>query len=276
MSETIKLLLVEDNPGDARYIKEILKDVHRVDFAVEHAERMTKAIAYLDNDKFDVILLDLGLPDSHGFETFEQIHQHSPSLPVVILSGNKDGSLASRAVEAGAQDFQIKGEVDELTLARSIRYAIKRQVIRDKMEALKTKTSNERDTVFTPKVNNAEIDTNQPLKQRDNNRFVLLTRKYKEILETAIKRSSFDSRDDIAKVLQLMAKELGMAKAQETDLLDLHANALNSIAFKDKDAHKISQLVYIELLACIISHYYYSLFDKKIVSGKVMELELEY
>lgn len=282
MVETVKLLLVEDNPGDARYLKEILKDVRQVNFEIDQAERMTKTIVYLEQGKYDVILLDLGLPDSHGFETFEQVHNHSPGTPIVILSGNKDSRLAARAVESGAQDFQIKGEIEEKALVRSIRYAIKRQIIRDKMDL--TNKSNARKTTSSQAVGlqasaslqPTEVDYSKALKERDVRNFTQLTKKYRELLTNAFTRPKCDARSDLSRVLQLFAKELGYLKSSSDDFLEIHASSLSSITQQNSDTNRVSQLMFLEVLGYLSSHYYYQLFDSSIVSGKLMEMQIEY
>src|SRR5688572_16160478 len=96
----------------------------RVDFACE--DRLAAAVRRLGTQAFDVVLLDLNLPDSHGIETFTRLHASVPRIPVVILSGLDDRSLASKAVRQGAQDYLVKSEVSPSLLLRAIRYAIAR------------------------------------------------------------------------------------------------------------------------------------------------------
>jgi len=138
----IKILLVEDNPGDARLIREMLAEEGEGQFVITHAERLGDAFHRLDEEHDDVILLDLSLPDSHGLDTFDGIHGRASEVPVIVLTGLDDESIAVKAVQEGAQDYLVKGKVDGALLARSIRYAIERhkKVTEELREATKEKT----------------------------------------------------------------------------------------------------------------------------------------
>lgn len=127
MSKTTRILMIEDNHGDVRIIQEMLRDVKGFKFDFKHAESLEKGLEYLKNDEFDVLLLDLNLPDSFGIETFFEAQKSTPNLPIVIFSGAADEKIAIEAVHEGAQDYLMKGEVDGRLLARSIFYAIERK-----------------------------------------------------------------------------------------------------------------------------------------------------
>ncbi len=126
-NKVVKVLLIEDNDADARFISEMFKDIKRTEFEVTHAKRLEDGLKLLDKDLFDVLLLDLSLPDSTGLSTFEKAHAYDPELPIVILSGLDDEEVAVRAVREGAQDYLMKGEVSSRLLSRAISYAIERQ-----------------------------------------------------------------------------------------------------------------------------------------------------
>ncbi len=123
----IRVLLVEDNPGDVCLIREMLAEANETDFALEEAARLSVAHDRLNREDVDLVLLDLSLPDSSGLETFQKIRIHVPSVPIVVLSGLNDETLAVKAVQSGAQDYLVKGQVDSNVLVRSIRYAIERK-----------------------------------------------------------------------------------------------------------------------------------------------------
>lgn len=122
----VKVLLIEDNDADARFISEMFKDIKTTKYEISHAKRLDDGLDLLDHNSFDVLLLDLSLPDSIGLATFEKAHEYEPELPVVILSGLDDEEVAVRAVREGAQDYLMKGEVSGRLLSRSISYAIER------------------------------------------------------------------------------------------------------------------------------------------------------
>jgi len=127
MNGSIKILLIEDNPGDARLIRELLVEEKGGAFHLECVDRLSAGIERLTSGKVEVVLLDLGLPDSQGFDTFIKVHNSVPQIPIVILSGLTDETLAARAVREGAQDYLVKGHVDSNLLGRSLRYAIERK-----------------------------------------------------------------------------------------------------------------------------------------------------
>lgn len=123
----IRALLIEDNPGDARLIELMLAEADRGAFEVRHVSRLEDGLRQLGNGSIDVVLSDLSLPDSEGLETFLRLHARAPHVPIIVLSGLNDTTVALNAVHEGAQDYLIKGEVDGQLLSRAMRYAIERK-----------------------------------------------------------------------------------------------------------------------------------------------------
>ena len=125
--QTIQVLLVEDAPTDALIVREELTQGTGATFAVTHVERLAEAFQRLKDRNFGVVLLDLSLPDSDGFETFVRLRQEAADVPIIVLSGRTDEDLAVKAVQAGAQDYLVKGHMEDQILPRAIRYAIERK-----------------------------------------------------------------------------------------------------------------------------------------------------
>jgi len=123
----IRVLLIEDNPGDARLVKEMLVGAGPPKFHVKHAEQINEGLALLNQEVFEVVLLDLSLPDGQGIETVDQVCTVAPHLPVIVLTGFDDEILAIRIVQGGVQDYLVKGRMDDNMLVRTIRYAIERK-----------------------------------------------------------------------------------------------------------------------------------------------------
>jgi PAS domain S-box-containing protein len=138
--ESIKVLLIEDNPGDARLIREFLSEIRINPYALEWKDNLSEGLEFLTAKGVDLILLDLSLPDSQGFDTFARVYAQVPNQPIVVVTGSDDKMLAARAVHAGAQDYLVKGEIDSGLLAHAIRYAIERKktetVLRESREFL--------------------------------------------------------------------------------------------------------------------------------------------
>ena len=125
--QPITVLLVEDNPGDARLILELLGEVQSQAFDLERVDRLDDALARLTHTGVDVVLLDLGLPDSQGLDTFVRARQRHPAEPIVVISGLDDEQVALQAVRLGAQDYLVKGRIEGHLLARVLRHAIERK-----------------------------------------------------------------------------------------------------------------------------------------------------
>lgn len=131
MSETpTRVLLIEDNPGDVRLIREMLHDAEGADFALESADRIARGLERLARGGIDVILLDLHLPDSRGFPTLKKVQAGAPDIPILVLTGLEDEDLAVNAVREGAQDYLVKGQIDTALLVRCLRYALERHRLR--------------------------------------------------------------------------------------------------------------------------------------------------
>jgi CheY-like chemotaxis protein len=128
MSEkSITVLLLEDNPGDARVITALLEEETSSRFNLLHVTELKTGLERLTQGGIDVALLDLSLPDSQGIDTFNQVHTHSPQVPIVVLSGLKDDAVRAQVLRAGGQDFLTKGVLNLSVLHQSLRHAIDRK-----------------------------------------------------------------------------------------------------------------------------------------------------
>jgi len=130
----INVLIVEDDEEDYIITRRLLSDADNQRFIIKHADRLQTGLEILSEGTTDVALLDLSLPDSQGLETFEEAHSHAPSVPVVLLTGLSDEDLGVKAVQEGAQDYLVKGQVDGRLLSRTICYAIERKRTEEQLE----------------------------------------------------------------------------------------------------------------------------------------------
>lgn len=124
-----RILLVEDNPADARMLREALREVPTYQCDLVHVERLSMALQRLGEEHFDTILLDLSLPDAKGLDTVVRVLDTAPRVPILVLTGLDDEDVAVRALRVGAQDYLIKGQTDGYLLVRAMRYASERQYI---------------------------------------------------------------------------------------------------------------------------------------------------
>jgi two-component system cell cycle response regulator len=122
----IRVLLIEDDAADADYIRELLAEEKSARFELVYADRLSEGIKQLDTGEFDVVLLDLGLRESYGFDTFARFKKKVYEVPIIVLTGLNDEAMATKAMQEGAQDYLVKGDIDGRLLIRSIRYSVER------------------------------------------------------------------------------------------------------------------------------------------------------
>jgi len=127
MSSHISILLIEDNPDDSDFFAETLVDIPTETFDLTSVMRLNEALSKLDAQTFDIIFLDLALPDAHGTDGFTKIQQKNPTIPVVVLTGLDDDKTALDIMRQGAQDYLIKGTIEPPLLHKTIGYAIERK-----------------------------------------------------------------------------------------------------------------------------------------------------
>jgi diguanylate cyclase (GGDEF)-like protein/PAS domain S-box-containing protein len=126
-----RLLLVEDNPGDARVLREMFKEEGSPDTELTHVMSLSEAEAYLAERAVDIILLDLGLPDAQGLSAVRRAQAAASRVPLVVLTGLDDESVAAQALQEGAQDYLVKGQIETRGLLRALRYAIERKIMEE-------------------------------------------------------------------------------------------------------------------------------------------------
>jgi signal transduction histidine kinase len=132
-----RVLLIEDNLGDARLLAESLRDAPGNAFELVHAELVSSALERLQDERFEAILLDLSLPDGQGFGVLRRLLDVAPSVPVLVLTGLNDEQMALHALSAGAQDYLVKGAHDGDFISRAIRYAIQRKQLLERTRVLR-------------------------------------------------------------------------------------------------------------------------------------------
>lgn len=142
-TQDIRVLFVEDNPGDALLVQIQLQEC--TGFVLEHVASLSAALELLGSRRFDVVLLDLSLPDGQGVGTFEAVRVAAPDTPVVVLTGHDDERTALSMVHAGAQDYLVKGSLDGSLLARGIRYAMERHRLLKAVEAARRREAEQKD-----------------------------------------------------------------------------------------------------------------------------------
>jgi signal transduction histidine kinase len=146
---TMNVLLIEDNSGDARLLREMLKEQESQKIEITHVSCLADAEKHLAETTPDTILIDLGLPDANGLEAVRRVHAAAPGIPMVVLTGMDDEKLATQALQEGAQDYLIKGEIDTRGLLRALRYATERKRVERMKDEFVSSVSHELRTPLT-------------------------------------------------------------------------------------------------------------------------------
>jgi len=127
MNEILQVLIVEDNPADVDLMRDALPETGFMRFHSESVPRLSEALARLESGGIDLIMTDLGLPDSQGLSTFRKLRQAASDLTIIVLTCNDNQEMAVCAVREGAQDFLVKSQTSGDTLMRAVCYAIERK-----------------------------------------------------------------------------------------------------------------------------------------------------
>lgn len=159
---SLNTLLIEDNLGDAYIIKQLLKFASSLNFHVTHCSRLSLGIEQLNEKQFDVILLDLGLPDSQGFETISQMIEITHNIPIIVLTTENDEDFSLEVVQKGAQDYLVKNEISTEILTRAIRYSLERIHLVQKLQQREQELSN-----FNQKLANEVLTRTYELKKQN-------------------------------------------------------------------------------------------------------------
>ena len=237
MNQTaIRALLIEDNAEDVRLITELLADAEGFTTQLETTDRLPAALERLSRSGIDLVLLDLGLPDCQGLDTFDRLHAQAPNVPVIVLTGLEDEALALRAIRLGAQDYLTKGKIDSHSLARAMRYAIERHNllvrIRD-LEALtrleqrhREMNSLERFSRPGPGATTTPAAHLEPLSSAAPELFEKLVGQYESLLDLVIEEKTRKGANNVSEQLRVMAEEIGRQEAGPRDVVHVHSSAL--------------------------------------------------
>ena len=136
--KTLQVLLVEDNAGDVRLLREMFDKERPDSFELTHFLRMSEAEVHLAKGGTDIVLLDMGLPDGHGLDTVRRAHRAATNVPMIVLTGLDDEALAAEAMKEGAQDYLIKGQIENRALPRALRHAIERHRMQTETDLIRT------------------------------------------------------------------------------------------------------------------------------------------
>ena len=135
MSTPFEVLLIEDDPVDARIVKEFLKESNAGKFNITHVKLLREGEGEIAKKEFDVVILDLALPDCIGLSTFTKLRENSPQLPIIILTGSTMDRTSFRQCKEGAEGYYVKGHLDSDSLIKTIQDVIKCSQARKRLQA---------------------------------------------------------------------------------------------------------------------------------------------
>lgn len=266
----LEILLVEDNPGDARLAAEALASSRLGTFALTHAECLEDALELLRQRSFDAILLDLSLPDSSGLDTLKRILGQAPEMPVVVLTMLSDEWLGVQAVNAGAQDYLQKGTCVQEMLARSVRYAVERQRLLHELQHARQQEQLARNANEIAAVEQLSHDTRTsvtaqlygaaPLREAQPDLFDELVAQYGQILDQRLEQRAYKIDMNTSDTLREIASHLGFLRAGPRDVVDIHTQAIrrrvkNAGVIRTQAYVEEGRLLVLELMGYLASYY---------------------
>ena len=265
---SLRLLMVDDNLDDHAFVqRELLSADGGRYLTLESAVTLADGLKSLSNNDYDLILLDLSLPDSDGLETFRKVYNQVTVIPVIVLTGHNDENTGVTAMRTGAQDYLIKGEIDGKLLIRAIRYAIERARLMAALLLERQKKHEEWEAQFFKRLSapfpqsiTARLFGSGPLREILPDSFEKLVSQYADIMDQYLEHRSYKIDYDASEALRETGEELGFLKAQPRDIIELHLSALKrkqtgATPQKQKAYAEEGRLILIELMGFLAAYY---------------------
>jgi DNA-binding response OmpR family regulator len=264
----LKILLIEDNPGDARLVGEMLSSTVGSDFQVLHAKRLDEAVALLAEDVFDAVLLDLSLPDSTGMQTIDDAKAFDAehNTPIIVITGRYTDEDALQTMQHGAQDFLLKNNLRAESLIRSIRFAVEREQSRrrersadvERRQAAEIESLELMGAPATTLVT-ARAFGHEPLADASPDTFEMLKDQYCELIEQALEHRRFRIDSKISQSIRVLAQRLGFLRAGPRDVVELHVTSLKAVQPEKMTTSYVvaeeARLLLIELMGSLAGYY---------------------
>lgn len=271
-SQPIRILLVEDSPSDAALVRELFSGVPDLVFEIEQVQRLSDALSRLEQQAFDVVLLDLGLPDSDGVDTFARLHRQAPDVPILVLTSLEDEATGLKAIRSGAQDFIGKKHLQSALLKTSVRYSVIRAQVQLERDQAKqrdeqareldgiTRLATPADTTITARMYSAS-----PLCETAAKEFKAAVAEYSDLLDVALEQRVFKTDNRSSERLRELGQQLGFLRAGPRDVVEIHTAALrtrieNVPAAKAQAYVEEGRIAALELMGYLTGYYrsYYS------------------
>ena len=227
VAKPLNVLIVEDDIGDRKFLHKLLTQSTLSVSDVKFAGRLDEALGLLDKESFDVVFLDLGLPDSQGIDSCNAINEKAPRVPIIVLSGLDDEETAVKVVKKGVQDYLVKGQVDSNLLARTVRYAIERKRTQ---EILDQKQRNIEAIFDAAPVGMMLVDGHMTIKRVNDAIRQMLNKDYQQILNQRI--------GDALGCINTVTTGKGCGNSPACGLCRLH-KAVETVLDSQKSVHEV-------------------------------------
>ncbi|MBL8021675.1 MAG: response regulator [Leptospirales bacterium] len=230
MERPISVLLVEDNPVDVLLLQEAFNDLPETNLQIDQTDHLTKALELLETKNFDAVLLDLGLPDSQGLDTFVKLHSKHSHVPILVLTALEDEEVGLQIVRTGAQDFIVKGKIHPLSLSRSLRFAVERAERESRVQVDRELEMGDVESLAaSPEaVTSTQLFSAGPLRLTHPDQFERIVERYAAMILTSLDLRN-ENRHPTYEPLQPLATVLGRIRCSSTDLIEIHTAALKTI-----------------------------------------------
>ncbi|NJN47934.1 MAG: response regulator [Candidatus Competibacteraceae bacterium] len=253
----LRVLVVEDNPGDLLLLKEMLKDAGEENnpflppFQLHEAMNLQIASQCLKDQVFDIILLDLNLPDSQGLATFTDLRDQLSDGAVVVLTGLADNALAMEAIRHGAQDYLVKNRLDPDLLVRSMRYAVERQRMQNELEQIRQRQYRLQEILSLEELSTTGLDQRYSVQK--------LLRDYTLLVQRHVRATRLQEPRP-AEHVRALARQLARLHARARDVVHLHLRVLENTGSWAKSAEERAfandaRLVLLEVMGHLIDIY---------------------
>ncbi len=266
-NQKLKVLLVEDSPDDAEVIRDILAQAAGQKYDLQLAGMLSEASTHLDQEQFDVILLDLSLPDSQGLDTVQKMIGKAPNIPIIVLTGLRDEAIAVKSLAKGAQDYLTKIRLDSDILVRAIRYAVERHTLQTELNAARQQAARERELQNLDRFSEsasthitAQSFGFAPLSEAGVDNFNILVQRWENLLDLAVERLTFKGKYNLSQELRSIADEIGFLKGGPRDVVEIYSTALRNKA-EDATAKMVDtmteegRLLVLELMGYLAVYY---------------------
>jgi CheY-like chemotaxis protein len=264
----LKVLLVEDNPGDARLVSAMLTGSDGDEFQVQHAKRLEEAVALMAAQPFDAVLLDLSLPDSSGMKTIDEAKTRDPEkqTPIIVITGRYSEEQGLESMQHGAQDFLLKNNLRAEALIRSIRYAVERARMKLKAEAADAERRQAREIESLEHLGapsaamiTARAYGLERLSEASADTFEALVEQYCDLVDQAIEQRKFKLDSKTSQGARVLAQRLGFLRASPRDVVELHLKSLKKMRpVKMTTSYVVAEearMLLIELMGNLAAYY---------------------